>query len=65
VVDLRAFHASCPGGEADRVVRPDGVHTSTRSATLIARWLVPTVLADDPSGVPATVCRSLFENPDS
>jgi peptidoglycan/LPS O-acetylase OafA/YrhL len=65
VVDLRLFHASCPGGEADRVVRPDGVHTTPQSATVIARWLVPTVLADDPSEVAAAVCRSLFESPDS
>lgn len=44
-VDLAGHLASLPGGELDPALRPDGVHFTEATATTVAAWLGPAVLA--------------------
>jgi peptidoglycan/LPS O-acetylase OafA/YrhL len=45
LIDLRGWLAQQPGGEMDPAMRPDGIHYSDESATTVAKWLGPAVLA--------------------
>ncbi len=44
-VDLAGYLRSLPGGEMDPELRPDGVHFTGETATEVADWLGPAVLA--------------------
>lgn len=44
-IDLGAHLRELPGGEMDTDMRPDGVHFTAETATELAEWLGPAVLA--------------------
>ncbi len=45
IVDLAGFLAQSPGGELDRIMRPDGVHFTDQAALQVANWLGPELLS--------------------
>ncbi len=44
IVDLAAYVHSLPGGEDDRVLRPDAVHFSQESSYEVSAWILPALV---------------------